>query len=38
MEKNIKPPSVVKQMILLVGGGWIPDFAVEEIKSKFCDI
>ena len=38
---NVKPPikllREVKKMVLIVGGGWISDFAVEGGKSDFCD-
>ena len=41
MKINVKPPikplREVKQMVLIVGGGWISDFAVEGGKSDFCD-
>ena len=41
MKINVKPPikplREVKQTVLIVGGGWISDFAVEEEKSDFCD-
>ena len=40
-EKNIKPlvkmPREVRQMVLIVGGGWITGSAVEGEKSDFCD-
>ena len=41
MKINVKPPikplREVKQTVLIVGGGWISDFAVEGGKSDLYD-